>query len=143
MSNMKNLKISEIEQFYDLSKLVELTGNASTHSGERFLIGFQVEMNVTVINKNGDKKDFHLVFQNEERNNQLQCYSNYGMASSAVYGCDADETPELEEWLSETKEYDFNESIVDRCVTDANELAKAEYLLMLMARSYKLLSGRI
>jgi hypothetical protein len=128
---MENLKISEIEQFHDLSELIELTCNATAQRAEKFLIGFQVEMDVTVVNKNGDKKDFHLVFQNEDRSLRIMSYSNYGMSASAVYGCGADETPELEKWLSETEEYDFAQSVISRCESIADDLAEVKYLAML------------
>ena len=107
--------------------------------GESFGLGaWQYEFDVLVTNQGGEQKQFTVVFQPEERNNALKNYSGYDVTTAAGYGCDADESSELEVFC------DDDESVIDALHDIAWEAAKKELsrlLLLLEAGEIKPFSG--
>ena len=131
--------IVKIEEFDELSELVNLTNNAVASCDDLFLNGFQVDIDVTVANENGGTKDFRVVFQNEERNNGMCGYSSHGMTSAGKYGCDADESGALYWWLEESGDCDFYDKVIDHCQARADKLAERQYNYLFLQYNYLLL----
>lgn len=60
--------------------------------------GLHIEFDVTVFNDENEKQDFRVVFQCVERTDNLRTQSSVDMTTAAKYGCDADESEELEKF---------------------------------------------
>ena len=121
---MKNLSIESVEVFNDYSQLVELRNSATSSPGELYLEGFQVDLRIDVCNNLDEIETFNIQLQSTERNNGMMAYSNWGMSISDQ---DADESLKLDNWLSETDQFDFFEEIIEECLDKALPLAEAEY----------------
>jgi len=114
---MKNttVKIIKTEIFEDLAEVKTFSNSACETES---LDGFQIDFDVTVTNQENKTKDFHITFQSEDRNNGLQAYNGYDMSTAAKYGCDDDDSPEMEEFL------DYDDSVIEHLGAIAEEKSK-------------------
>ena len=68
-----------------------------------------------------DTRLFTVVYQPEERNNGMKNYSGFDISTASSYGCDADQSGELEKFC------DYNTAVLDALHDIALNAAKAEY----------------
>ena len=101
--------ISDVDRFQDLEEIVNKTHGIT--SEDTYLEGVHLTYQVEVTNKNKVTKEFEVIFQNEERHDGMRNYSNYGVDFAGQFGCDADESGELESFLAETDEYELVERV--------------------------------
>ena len=63
------------------------------------LDGYTVRFEVLVTNDEGVSHPFLVCFETEERSDHLKAYTGYEMREARFYGCDADESRQLEKFL--------------------------------------------
>ena len=122
MTNSISFEITSEETFTDCTELNHDFSNAATDGP--VLEGFQVNFLVDVT-FNGEEKSFEVIYQTKERNNGMMAYNGYEMAVATMYGCDADESSELLEFV------DDDYTVLDALNKRANELAKEELKSMI------------
>ncbi|WP_128080759.1 hypothetical protein [Salinivibrio costicola] len=99
----------------DFAEIVDVYGQDCNNPTGKGVEGFQVDFDVLAIK--GDKeKSFHIVFQTMERSDNLRAYNGIEMATASSYGCDADESQELNEFM------DWQDGIFN----EMTEIAKSE-----------------
>ena len=75
------------------------------------------------IEHNGN--EFLIAFQSEERNNGMKAYSGYDLNFGIIYGYDADESQEFEEYMLELEHGENeHERIISLLLKDAKSKAK-------------------
>lgn len=87
-------QITNVESWDDEAHLSPLGGSMGVHSDqglEMFSVTFDVRVTV-----DGESKTFGIVFQNTERNGGMMAYAGWEMTPAQIYGCDADESRDLE-----------------------------------------------
>lgn len=109
--------IQKTTTFDDLAEL----GDPLCPGTDPVLNGYQVEFDVQATNRCGEVKNFHLAYQSTDRNERLKAYSGYEMSVARDYGCDVDESPELQEFM------DHEEGTLDTTDVVAEALSKALY----------------
>ena len=112
---MTNLSMVNVEEFWDE---VEITNLCSVVGSEQ-LEGYSVMFTVEASNKEGTKETFICFWQTLERLDSLRAYSGYEMRRGSFYGCDADETDELEEFLG------YSDNVEAVLKENAEKLAKS------------------
>lgn len=85
--------------FDDDAVVVDVFGQGSHTSTKKGVEGFQVDFDVEV-----SGKAFHIVFQSEDRSDNIKAYNGHEMQRATIYGCDSDESEELLELL----EHDYS-----------------------------------
>lgn len=122
MSNIK-FTIKRQEEFtaadMGLNELSEL-GGCSDYGNSYGLGGWQYEFDVEVINQSNEKKQFTVVFQTESRTDGIRNYSGSEIATASHYGCDADESGELEVFC------DYDNTVVEQLEVIAQKAADKE-----------------
>lgn len=114
MENMiMGMTITKQDFFDEDAKMVDCHGierNASDDSVSlnKVCNGFQVNFEIQWQGKNWKQGDFidvyNMVFQNEERDDKLKAYSEYGMTPAYVFGCDEDQTLDFLEYNNHSGE---------------------------------------
>ena len=99
----KQIQIISNEIFADDATVCELSNSACTVD---VIDDVTVQFEVKAVNED-EEKTFTIAFQTEERSNGMKAYNGYEMQSACMYGYDADEYQELEEFL------DYDECIFD------------------------------
>jgi len=108
------------DHFSNNRYLTELGGCYGT-SNSYGLGDWQYEFDVEVTNQAGETKQFTVVLQPEERTNGLMAYSGYNLSFAGSYGCDADESSELEKFC------DYDVSVLNALHDKTSKQAKKEY----------------
>lgn len=111
--------IDSVEIFDDFVTL-SLFDNAATPKTVA-LDGFQIDINVSVVNQEGKEECFLLVLQSHDRLNGMEAFNGYEMSFANTYGCDADKSDELEVFV------DYDRAVLDAVLAKANKMAR-EYL---------------
>jgi hypothetical protein len=119
MTAMGNsLEILKAETFVDNAKIVDKFGQGSNRPTGKCVEGFQVDFDIKVSLKSGESKQFHIVFQSLDRSDNLRAYGTYEMTGAAKYGCDADESADLDEFAG------YDEEIIEILQDKAEKLCK-------------------
>ncbi|MBO9483783.1 hypothetical protein [Salinisphaera sp. G21_0] len=114
-----SFSIESVETFDDFVSF-SLFENAATPACI-VLDGFQVDMDVSVTNKNGDSEYFHIVFQTEERTCGMRAFNEWGMQEAGGFGCDADQSLEMLRFL------DDDYTVTNALRKEATKLAREYY----------------
>ena len=93
----------------------------SDYGNEVGLSAWQYEIDVLVTNQDGQEQQFTIVYQPEERNDGLKNYSGYDVRTAGLYGCDADQSLELEKFC------DYDTTVIDALHDIAWQAAKETY----------------
>jgi len=101
------VEIKNYESFTDYAEIVSIYGQGCNYETKKGVDGFQVDFDIEATNKNGEKSQFHIVLQSFERTDNIMAYNGYEMSTASKYGCDADESTELEEFM------DYEDGIFD------------------------------
>lgn len=128
MNNNAFIQIKTAENFDDFAALTPIYGQGCNYPTKYGVDGFQV--NYTVLANNGiESKEFEIVAQNLDRSDNIMGYNGVEMTSANGYGCDADETGKLLDFLQENDEisYDEAQAMVDVIFEDAKERCKGWY----------------
>lgn len=119
MTAMGNsLEILKTETFVDEAKIVDKFGQGSNRPTGKCVEGFQVDFDINVTLKSGNSKSFHIVFQSLDRSDNMRAYSSSEMSTAAKYGCDADESADLDEFAG------CDEEIIEILQDKAEKLCK-------------------
>jgi hypothetical protein len=79
------------EVFTESARVVDIFGQGCNYPTKKGVDGIQVDF-VVVLEHEGEKRQFTIVFQSEERIDNLTAYNGYEMSSACRFGCDADES---------------------------------------------------
>ena len=109
--------------------LTSLGGCCDPLGKELGLGAWECHVIVMAINDKGETRTFAVVFQPLERTNDLYAYSGYDVVTAGGYGCDADESGQLVEFLN------CDNSVIDNLAKLAKKEAKAEYDTLMQNRS--------
>lgn len=91
------IKINNVVNVDEFEKLVE--DFETDPSVVDAIEGFEVQFEVTARNKDGESKDFTIVYQSEDRNDKMKAYSGYEVKPATMYGYDTDQSEELVEFM--------------------------------------------
>lgn len=94
--------IKKQESFTDHAEICDIPAAGGGVYGQG-VQGFQVDFDIEV--KHGMGVDFHIVFQNIERNDGMKAYGLFDMMPAIQFGCDADESHKLEVLLDYSDNY--------------------------------------
>lgn len=128
-------EIIDVEEFnadhYGSSRFLTPLGGCSGNDDEFGLGDWSYQFDVLVTNKNCEIKQFKVVYQPEERNNDLKNYSGYDVTTASKYGYDTDESDALAKFCN------YDSSVLDALHEKAWDAAKAEYnrLIALLNKS--------
>lgn len=100
-NNPDCLLIVNSEVFDDLAEVVEIFGQGCNYPTGKGVNGFQVDFEVIAV-KDEAVKAFYVVFQSDDRTDNIKAYS--GIEMSTHSSCDADESDELIEFM----DYDYS-----------------------------------
>ena len=103
--------------FDDYAQIVDIFGQGCNYVTKRGVEGFQVDFDIISF-RHGVKREFHLVYQSVERTDNLLSYSGFEMTTAALYGCDADESEQLDRFMG------YQENIFDYFEDRAVSLCK-------------------
>ncbi len=112
-----SFEILKTEVFLDNAEIVDKFGQGSNCPTGKCVEGFQVDFDINVALKSGNSKNFHIVFQSLDRSDNMRAYSSSEMSTAAKYGCDADESEELDIFTSD-------EEIIEHLKNNAEKLCK-------------------
>ena len=122
MSGMETLSsiLLKEEVLTDSAEIVKIYGQGCTHSTGVGVSGFQVDFDVRVKNNLGESREFHIVYQEDDRSDNMKAYCGFEMQKAANLGYDADESCEMSDFLdysSECESFFFllNERAEDLC----------------------------
>ena len=119
MTAMGNsLEILKTETFVDNAKIVDKFGQGSNRPTGKCVEGFQVDFSIEVTLKTGESKKFYIVFQSLDRSDNIRAYGTYEMTGAAKYGCDSDESADLDEFAG------YDEEIIEILQDKAEKLCK-------------------
>ena len=124
------IEIKKTETFTDCAEIVDIFGQGSNQPTKQGVNGFQVEFDVVATN-NKESKSFHVVYQSDERNCNITAYNGYEMSTASRFGCDADCSDELSEFM------DYDDEIFSEMNKSAERLCK-EYLESNTSKTNKL-----
>lgn len=131
MSNTIELKsgiieITSEESFSDGAEIVDKYGQGCNYPTGKCVEGFQVDFDVEITLKSGISKKFHIVYQSEERTDNMRAYGPSGMSRACIFGCDADESEDLVDFLEDNDESE--EEILNYLNDRAEELCREWFL---------------
>jgi len=112
---------------FDLGEETLVLQKVGVYSENWYMENTYLEYTVEVENKNKDKKAFNIVFQDEERTNGMKGYSCYGVDFGGKFGCESDESSELDKWLEDADEYELMGEINEELEKMALKDAKKKY----------------
>lgn len=96
------------EVYADNACVVEIYGQGCNYPTKTGVDGFQVDFDIEV-EIDGGTEEFHVVYQSEDRSDNMYGYSRFGMETADKFGCDADESTRLAgmlEWDSRWEQID-------------------------------------
>lgn len=115
---LKQTELSAVDMMQDSNALIDLGGRSN---GNHFGLGaFQVQFVVEMTNDVGKTQCFTVVYEPVERNNRIEVYSGYEMATAVDYGCNVDQSRELLEFC------DYDTVMLDALHGIATYCAKVE-----------------
>ncbi|MEE9451170.1 MAG: hypothetical protein V3V61_00235 [Gammaproteobacteria bacterium] len=97
---MNALTIKNTETFTDNAEVVDIFGQGCNYATDKGVEGFEVQFDVVALN-NGEERKFHVVYQSTDRSDNIMAYSGVEMSTASRYGCDADESEELLEFMDD------------------------------------------
>jgi len=100
MKYTNSIKIINTETFTDNAKIVSIFGQGCSYETKKGVAGFEVQFDIEATNEKGETKKFHIVFQSSDRLDNIKAYSGYEMSFACLYGCDADEAEELDNFMN-------------------------------------------
>src|SRR5690554_5906457 len=98
------LEILSEETFAEDAVIVDKYGQGCNYPTGKCVDGYQVDFDVKVTLKSGESREFHIVFQSDERTDNMRAYGSYEMRSACAFGCDADESEDLIYFLEDKGE---------------------------------------
>ncbi len=119
---MTKYEIKSIETFEDNCELVSIFGSGCNYETEKGLEGFDVYFTIEV-----ESREFTIIYQNEDRSDNMKAYCGYGMSRGSHYGAD-DDSDELNEFL---KDNDILVDIYNELESKADALSKSHLSIML------------
>ncbi len=105
--------IDSYEEFTDFAEIVDVYGQGCNYPTNKGVDGFQIDFDVVAI-KDGIEKSFHIVYQTSERSCNITAYNGFEMEPASGFGCDADESCELTEFM----DYDYSVFSEMRAIAD-------------------------
>ena len=120
------LEIISEETFAEDAVIVDKYGQGCNYPTGKCVDGYQVDFDVKVTLKSGKSREFHIVFQSDERTDNMRAYGSSEMRSACAFGCDADEIEDLTDFLEDEGE---SAEEVDNLLNDrAEELCREWFL---------------
>ena len=120
------LEIISEETFEEDAVIVDKYGQGCNYPTGKCVDGYQVDFDVKVTLKSGKSREFHIVFQSDERTDNMRAYGSSEMRSACAFGCDADESEDLIYFLEDNDE---SAEEVDNLLNDrAEELCREWFL---------------
>lgn len=113
-----SLEILKTETFVDYAEIVPKYGQGCNYETGKCVEGFQVDFDINVTLKSGNSKNFHIVFQSLDRSDNMRAYGSCEMSTAGEYGCDADESADLDEFAG------YDEEIIEILQDKAEKLCK-------------------
>lgn len=112
------VKILSEETFTDCAHIEPKYGQGCDYETGKCVEGFQVDFSIEIMLKTGESRKFHIVYQSRDRSDNMRAYGTYEMTSAAKYGCDADESADLDEFAG------YDEEIIEILQDKAEKLCK-------------------
>lgn len=110
------------EHFGNERFLTTLGGCIDTTDDSDYGLGdWQYSFVVKATNQSGETQTFDVAYQPAERNNSIEAYNGYEVATASKFGCDADESAELEAFC------DYDTAVLNALHKIAKAAAKAEH----------------
>ena len=100
MKYTNSIKIINTEKFEDNAKIVSIFGQGCSYETKKGVEGFEVRFDIESTNEAGQERKFHIVFQSFDRSDNMQFYNGYEMNYARSYGCDTDESEELDDFMN-------------------------------------------
>lgn len=120
------LEIVSEETFAEDAVIVDKFGQGCNYSTGKCVDGYQVDFDVKVTLKSGKSRNFHIVYQSDERTDNMRAYGSSEMRGACVFGCDADESEDLIYFLEDNDESE--EEILNYLNDRAEELCREWFL---------------
>jgi len=95
---MIKVKVINTEVLKDWAEVVDIFGQGCNYPTKKGVEGLDVTFEVEATAGKESKK-FNCTFQSYERSDNMMAYNGYEMSPGYNYGCDGDETYELEEFV--------------------------------------------
>ena len=94
-------EILNIESFTEYTQVCEIYGQGCNYATKHGVEGFQIDFDVKVFPTSDSKDDrvFHIVLQSADRSDNMRGYGRFETEYAARYGCDADESAEMNDYL--------------------------------------------
>jgi len=121
------LEIVSEETFAEDAVIVDKYGQGCNYPTGKCVDGYQVDFDVKVTLKSGESREFHIVFQSDERTDNMRAYGSSEMTEACIYGCDADESEDLTDFLED--EGESAEEVKTYLNNRAEELCREWFLL--------------
>lgn len=86
-----NYQILSQEVFNDFAKIVEIFGQGCNYPTKLGVDGFQVYFKI----KLEDETQLDIIYQSDERTDNITAYNGYEMTTAGKYGVDADQSNQL------------------------------------------------
>ena len=122
---MNSIKILTEEVFADEAIIVDIFGQGCNYPTKKGISEFGCAFKIEATNKKFLKKIFNVVYQTEERTDNMFYYSGFGMTTASKFGVEDDESSELEEFL------DYEDNALDVLLERAEMLSKEYFETML------------
>ena len=121
---MNSIKILTEEVFGDNAIIVDIFGQGCNYPTKKGISEFDCTFKVEATNKKFLKKIFNVVYQSEERVDNMLYYSSWGMTTASKFGVEEDSL-ELEEFLD-------SEDALDVLLERAEMLSQEYFEMMLL-----------
>lgn len=124
------LKIKSSEEFTEEAEIVDIYGQGCNYPTKKGVNGYEMNFYVIATNEKDEKKEFHIVLQSEARTNNMEGYNGFEMEYGISFGCDADESIELQNFLGDeaselmSEIEDFSEACCKKWFEDKNQWLK-------------------
>ena len=82
-----SFKILKVEEYDEYAQIGDIYGQGCNYPTKKGVSGFQVDFDIVF-----QTEEYHIVFQTEDRNDNMRAYSSCGMSTASSFGCDADQS---------------------------------------------------
>ncbi len=87
------------EIYDDCAQIVDIFGQGCNYPTKQGVDGFQVDFLIQLENTEGDKTTFTIIFQSDDRADNLKGYNGFEMSTAKRLGCDCDESSAAIEFM--------------------------------------------
>jgi len=101
-------------EFDDFAKIVDIYGQGCNYPTKKGVEGYEVQY---LIEMKEDGKQYPIIFQSPDRNDNIKAYNGYEMTTSGKFGTDD------ESYIIST-EYEYGDDIIEYLENDAEKCCK-------------------